>query len=110
MSRGKIRIGAIGVLLAAAGCAQLFSDRAGRDVTREELLRMADTGTTDHLKYIGSDRDYHYVFRSKPGQEGTYRIPTDELPLKDTFEVGTSDSYILWPWLIEGKLLGTKPE
>lgn len=95
--------------LALAGCTSVFSARAAREVTREKLLQLADTGNANHMRYMGSDFGYHYVYDSRPEKGKSYKIRSDQIKLQNTFDVG-EDSYVLHPWLIEGKLLGKKPE
>lgn len=92
-----------------AGCMSVFSTGSAREVSREKLLALADTGAGDHIRYMGSDRDYHYVFDERADRHKSYKVRASTIELKDTFNVG-DDSYVLWPWLIEGKLLGSKPE
>jgi hypothetical protein len=91
-----------------AGCMSMFSAAGAREVTREKLLRLADSGASDHIRYMGSDSGYHYVYDSRPDRGKSYKIRSDQIKLQDTFEIG-EDSYVLHPWLIEGKLLGKKP-
>lgn len=100
------------VLLAAwplAGCTSVFSARSAREVSREKLLALADVGAGDHIQYVGSDRTYHYVYDQRPDRQKSYKVRAEQIELKSTFDVG-EDSYVLWPWLIEGKLLGSKPK
>jgi hypothetical protein len=98
-------------LLAAfvSGCASPFSTSRAHEVTRERLLELTDVGSAEHMKYVGSDRTYHYVSDTRPGRGDAYKVRSDKIQLKDTFDVG-EDSYTLWPWLIEGKLMGTRPQ
>jgi len=91
-----------------AGCAATFSPGGAREVSRDRLLRISETGKTDHLTYMGSDFNYHYVFDSRPGKERTYKVRVTDMKLANTFSVG-EDSYTLLPWVIEGQLMGSKP-
>ncbi|HTI49886.1 MAG TPA: hypothetical protein VL475_03005 [Planctomycetaceae bacterium] len=95
--------------LLLAGCTSVFSAGSAREVSREKLLQLADTGAADHIRYMGSDRSYHYVYDSRPEKQKSYKVRSDQIKLQSTFDVG-EDSYVLHPWLIEGKLLGKKPE
>ena len=92
----------------AAGCAATFSPGGAREVSRDRLLHICERGKTDHLSYMGSDFNYHYVFDSRPGKERTYKVRVTEMKLTNTFSVG-EDSYVLHPWVIEGQLMGSKP-
>jgi hypothetical protein len=109
---GQLQVLRLFALLAAtvsAGCSA-FSTQSAREVSRERLLEISEKGRSDHLKYVGSDFAYHYVYDSRPGVEKTYRVRADSIKLADTFPVSSDDSYVLHPWLIEGKLLGSKPK
>ena len=92
----------------ATGCAATFSPGGAREVSRDRLLQICERGKTDHLSYMGSDFNYHYVFDSRPGKERTYKVRVTEMKLTNTFSIG-EDSYVLHPWVIEGQLLGSKP-
>lgn len=108
---GRLRFVGLAIVLAATipvGCST-FTTRDAREVSRERLLEISEKGRCDHLKYVGSDFAYHYVYDSRAGVEKTYKVRADSIKLADTFAVGASDSYVLHPWLIEGKRLGTKP-
>ena len=96
-------------LLLAAGCATTFSAKAAREVSRERLLDLSEAGRADHLRYMGSDFSYHYVFDARPGKERSYKVRADGMRLRDTFRVG-EDSYVLLPWVIEGTPFGSKTE
>lgn len=104
-------LGGGGVLIAVilAGCAATFSPGGAREVSRDRLLQISETGKSDHLTYMGSDFNYHYVFDSREGKERTYKVRVTELKLANTFSVG-EDSYVLLPWVIEGRLMGSKPK
>jgi hypothetical protein len=95
-------------IAATAGCAATFSPGSAREVSRDRLLAICETGTTDHLTYMGSDFNYHYIFDSRPGKERTYKVRATDMKLANIFSVG-EDSYVLHPWVIEGQLLGSKP-
>jgi hypothetical protein len=73
------------------------------------LLQICETGKTDHLTYMGSDFNYHYVFDSRAGKERTYKVRVTDMKLANTFSIG-EDSYTLLPWVIEGRLMGSKPK
>jgi hypothetical protein len=92
-----------------AGCAATFSPGDAREVSRDRLLAICETGRADHLTYMGSDFHYHYVFDSRPGKERTYKIRVKDMKLADTFSIG-ENAYVLHPWVIEGQLLGSKPK
>jgi hypothetical protein len=94
--------------LIPAGCAATFSPGGAREVSRDRLLQISETGKTNHLTYMGSDFSYHYVFDSRPGKERTYKVRVTDMKLASTFSVG-EDSYVLLPWVIEGQLMGSKP-
>lgn len=96
---------ALGLL---AGCSPLNVNSA-REVSRERLLVLSEQGRNDHLRYVGSDTKYHYVFDSRPESERMYKIRSNEIKLQDTFRPGDEEPYVLWPQVIEGKLLGEKP-
>ncbi|HEY2250010.1 MAG TPA: hypothetical protein VGH74_03075, partial [Planctomycetaceae bacterium] len=51
-----------------AGCAATFSPSGAREVSRDRLLQISEMGKSDHLTYMGSDFNYHYVFDSRPGK------------------------------------------
>ncbi|HEY3969341.1 MAG TPA: hypothetical protein VGM05_32615 [Planctomycetaceae bacterium] len=91
------------------GCFATFSQRNAQEVTREKLLAVSEKGTSNHLQYMGSDFNYHYVYDTRPGKERSYKVRVTDIKLTDTFAVG-EDSYVLHPWVIEGKLLGTPPD
>jgi hypothetical protein len=91
------------------GCFSTFSQRDAREVSRDKLLQVSEKGNSNHLKYVGSDFQYHYVYDSRPGKERSYKVSVKAMKLADTFAVG-EDSYVLHPWVIEGKLLGTQPD
>ncbi len=93
----------------ASGCATTFNAQNAREVTRERLLELSEAGKSDHLFYVGSDLGYHYVFDSRPTKGRSYKIRADNMTLRDTFRVG-EDGYVLYPWVIEGKTLGSKTE
>lgn len=95
--------------LVLAGCTTTFSAGAAREVSRDRLLAISEKGTTNHLRYVGSDFNYHYIFDTRTGKERSYKIRTNEMKLAATFSVG-EDSYVLFPWVIEGELLGSRPE
>jgi hypothetical protein len=94
--------------LTVAGCAATFSPGVAREISRDRLLQICETGKSDHLSYRGSDFNYHYVFDSRPGKERTYKVRISNMKLADTFSVG-DDAYVLLPWVIEGQLMGSKP-
>jgi hypothetical protein len=91
-----------------AGCAATFSPGSAREVSRDRLLQISETGKADHLTYMGSDFNYHYVFDSRSGRERTYKVRVTDMKLANTFSIG-EDSYVLLPWVIEGQLMGSKP-
>jgi hypothetical protein len=97
-------------LLLAGGCRGVFNARSARDVTREELLELGDTGTADFLHYVGTSDGYHYVFDTRHDKEASYRIRADQMKLAETFAPGDQKPYVLYTWLIEGKRLGRKPD
>ena len=96
-------------VLPMAGCAATFSARDAREVSRDRLLELSEAGTTDHIRYMGSDFSYHYVYDARPGKKQSYKIRTDSMKLRETFRLG-EDSYVLHPWVIEGKPFGSKTE
>jgi hypothetical protein len=93
--------------LCVAGCISTFSQRDAREVSRERLQELSEAGTCDHILYMGSDFYYHYAYDSRPERARSYKIRADGMPLRDTFRVG-EDSYVLHPWVIEGKPFGSK--
>lgn len=102
----------LGALLVApfvAGCATPFIAPAAREVSRERLLEISEAGTSDHLHYVGSDGQFHYVDDTRKGTKKSYKVRADSMKLADTFALG-KDSYVLHPWVIEGKMMGSKPE
>lgn len=92
-----------------SGCFTTFSQRDAHEVSQEKLLQISEKGNSNHLKYMGSDFQYHYVYDSRPGKERSYKVNVKSIKLADTFAVG-EDSYVLHPWVIEGKRLGTQPD
>ncbi|MFN0051519.1 MAG: hypothetical protein ACKV0T_04965 [Planctomycetales bacterium] len=96
------------LLLLLMGCSP-FNMRAAQEVSRDRLLALAEKDRNDHLKYIGTEGGFHYVVDSRYGGGRTFKIRAEQLPLKDQFTVG-EDSYTLWPEVIEGKLLGSRPD
>jgi hypothetical protein len=95
--------------LLVAGCAATFSPSNAREVSRERLVELSDAGHSDHILYEGSDAGYHYVFDSRPEKRRSYKVRSDSVKLKDTFPVG-EDSYVLHPWVIEGKPFGSRTD
>ncbi len=93
--------------LLIAGCVSTFNARDAREVSRERLLELAEAGTCDHLLYMGSDFYYHYAYDSRPDRARSYKVRADGMKLQDTFRVG-EDSYVLHPWVVEGKPFGSK--
>ena len=93
--------------LLVAGCMTTFSQRDAREVSRERLLELSEAGRCDHILYMGSDFYYHYVYDSRPDKGRSYKIRADGMKLQNTFGVG-EDSYVLHPWVIEGKPFGSK--
>jgi hypothetical protein len=93
--------------LIAAGCVTTFSQRDAREVSRERLLELSEAGRSDHILYMGSDFYYHYAYDSRPDKARSYKVRADGMKLRDTFPVG-EDSYVLHPWVIEGKPFGSK--
>jgi hypothetical protein len=91
------------LLLCAAGCAETFSMRRATEITREQLLNLSEKDKSDHVVYVCDVR---------PGTEDSYKVRADSLKLTDTFRVGSryDEPYVLYPWVIEGKPLGRKPE
>jgi hypothetical protein len=100
------------LLLCAAGCAETFSMRRATEITREQLLNLSEKDKSDHVVYVGTEGGYHYVCDVRPGTEDSYKVRADSLKLTDTFRVGSryDEPYVLYPWVIEGKPLGRKPE
>lgn len=92
-----------------AGCAATFSVREAREVSRDRLLALSEQGTTDHIRYMGSDYTYHYIYDARPGKERSYKLRANSMKLRETFQLG-EDSYVLHPWVIEGKPFGSKTE
>ncbi|MGE5194537.1 MAG: hypothetical protein ACM3U2_18760 [Deltaproteobacteria bacterium] len=90
-----------------AGCVSTFSQRDAREVSRERLLELSEAGRCDHILYMGSDFSYHYVYDSRPDKARSYKIRADGMKLRETFPLG-EDSYVLHPWVIEGKPFGSK--
>ena len=103
------RLWALLCVCMTAGCAATFSLGSAREVSRDRLLQICEKGKADHLSYMGSDFNYHYVFDSRPGKERTYKVRATDMKLANTFSVG-EDSYVLLPWVIEGQLMGSKPK
>ena len=95
--------------LCAAGCAAAFNPREAREISRARLVELSEEGRTDHILYEGSDFSYHYVYDSRPHRQRSYKIRTDLMPIRETFHVG-EDSYVLHPWVIEGKPFGSRAE
>ncbi len=96
-------------LLILAGCTATFSPGSAREISKDRLLQISESGKSDHLTYMGSDFNYHYVFDSRPGKERTYKVRVTDLKLANTFSLG-EDYYVLLPWVIEGQLMGSKPK
>lgn len=100
---------AILVVSCTSGCATPFTAPAAREVSRERLLEMSEAGTSDHLRYVGSDSQFHYVDDTRKGTKNSYKVRADSMKLADTFVLG-KDSYVLHPWVIDGTMMGSKPE
>jgi|GEM_PF-2082562 len=68
---------ALGLLVAllGAGCSASFSQRRATSTTTAYLRAIQRGFTSDHLVYMGSDAQFHYVFHSQLFGGGTYRIP-----------------------------------
>src|SRR5258708_31304137 len=84
----------------AAGCATTFSAQAAREVSCDRLLDLSEAGTANHLRYMGSDSAWHYVYDARPEKGRSYKVRVDGMKLRDTFRVG-DDSYVLLPCVIE---------
>lgn len=100
------------LLLTPIGCAATFSADRAVEVTREQLLALSEKEKSEHLVYVGSDRTFHYVCDVRAGQEKSYKVRTDSMKLADTFTLGSGfdEPYVLYPWVVEGKPLGRKPD
>jgi len=96
-------------VLSLAGCS-VFDAKAAREVTREHLVKLADADHADHMQYVGSDGGWHYVLDSRPDRMRPYKIRADQIKLQDTFDVGEDEPYVLHSDVIEGQLLGSKPQ
>jgi hypothetical protein len=96
-------------LFLAAGCATTFSAQAAREVSRERLLDLSEAGTANHLRYMGSDSAWHYVYDARPDKRRSYKVRADSMKLRDTFRIG-EDSYVLLPWVIDGTPFGSKTD
>ena len=96
-------------VISAFGCAAAFNPKEAREISRGRLLELSEEGCTDHMLYEGSDFSYHYVYDSRPDRRRSYKIRTDVMPVRETFHVG-EDSYVLHPWVIEGKPFGSRTE
>ncbi len=83
--------------------------REAREVSRDRLLALSEQGNADHIRYMGSDYTYHYVFDARPDKGRSYKVRADSMKLRETFLPG-EDSYVLHPWVIEGKAFGSKTE
>lgn len=98
------------VVLLCGGCSPFhFSADKAIAIDKDRLLAIADQAQGDHLYYAGSDYDYHYLVdtRAKHGQ--AYKIEPKQLKLVDTFERGEDEPYIVYPHVIAGKKIGSKP-
>lgn len=100
---------AILVVPCTSGCATPFTVPTAREVSRERLLEISEVGTSDHLRYVGSDGQFHYVDDTRKGPMKSYKVRADTMKLADTFALG-KDSYVLHPWVIDGTMMGSKPE
>lgn len=111
IASGGLLLPLAGVLMALllAGCTSPFSVRSAQEVSKDRLLQLTDVGAAEHMRYVGSDNLYHYVYDERPDRQNSYKVRRELIELQERFPVG-EDSYTLHPWLIEGELLGTKPQ
>src|SRR5262245_294959 len=86
-----------GMAIFLPGCSPAFNVRAAKTVTRDRLLQLADAHPGSPLRYVGSDRAYHYIQQERGAEIAPYKVQADQLNLQDTFPVG-EDSYVLSPW------------
>ena len=100
---------ALVALVICCGCGQVAAHRDAREVSREQLVRIADAGAGDGLRYLGTQAGHHYFETSQGGVAGTYRIRESALPFIDTFRLGDEAPYTMYPHVIEGRALGKAP-
>ena len=77
-----------------AGCISRNPQRAiPTDLTYLKKIWCLDT--TNHLAYIGSDKNYDYVIQSKLFDSNFYKIPINQLSLSKRYEFNQGEPYCL---------------
>lgn len=90
-------VGVTALVLAGAGCSAGFNQRRASSTTTTYLRTIQQVNTADHLAYMGSDAQFHYVFHSQLFGGGTYRIPLSAWRPRRTFPLRKDEPYVLLP-------------
>lgn len=101
----------IGAILAAlaCGCTSSTVPRQARDVSVEQLVRVAEAGPGDQLFYLGTQGGYHYFKSLHDAVAGSYKVRESALPHIDTFRIDDEPPYRMYAHVLEGKPLGRLP-
>ena len=83
------------VAFTCSGCSASFSPRRATSTTTAYLRTIQHGDTTDHLAYMGSDAQFHYVFHSQLFGGGSYRVPVSTWHPKRTFPLNDGKPYVL---------------
>ena len=74
---------------------------SAEELSPQVLRSKCNTDTTDHVVYVGSDQQFHYFRHAVPGKDEYYKVRSNLMPLRRTFELGSSQPYVFIPGLHE---------
>lgn len=95
--------------LAMQGCVGLPAHPAAREVTVDQLVRVAEAGPGDQLYYIGTKGGFHFFESRHPSVAGPYKVAESALPHIDSFRIDGEPPYRMYAHVLEGKPLGALP-
>lgn len=87
------------ITMSILGCQP--NPRSAEELSPQVLRSKCNTDTTDHVVYIGSDEHYHYFRHDTLGKDTYYKVRSDLMALRTTFELGSSEPYVFIPGLHE---------
>lgn len=73
----------------------MFVQWRATTTTPDYLRSISRADTSDHLAYVGSDAQYHYVYHSQLFDGGSFRVPLTAWTPPRTFPVGAEKPYLL---------------